>query len=211
MAEDVDPPEVKGAVLTGVLRYAQAAGPLNAIDAILDDSPVASAVMREKVDKRGWYPIRVFERLLEATVKLIHLYDPNGFIEFGRWAARHDIGNYKLDSMAMDDPLQLIHCSDFVWKQNYRNAGDVLVNGIEAQAAQTEIRFPLMAHCHCLLMEGWADEFSRVMLPDFRIKTVLSACRHRGAESAVYRTDWAHKSDPVPIARIQTEKKYQEG
>lgn len=47
------------------------------------------------------------------------------------------------------------------------------------------------------------------MQSDYRIKTVLTGCFHRHAKSAVYRTQWAHKSDPVPLARIQTEKKLQ--
>lgn len=160
MSDDDGQPLVKGSALTSVLRYAQTIGPLNAIDTILDDSPLAASVMREKVDKRGWYPMRIFVRLLESTIKLVHLYDPYGFIEFGRWAARQDIGNYKLDAISMDDPLQLIHCSDFAWKQNYLNAGEVVVHSVEARAAQTEIHFPGMSHCHCLLIEGWADEFS---------------------------------------------------
>src|SRR3990172_942517 len=89
-------PLVKGAVLAGLLRYVQEIGGPDSIPPLTEEAPESARLLVTKVDKERWFPIRHFEKLLEAVINIHHLYNPRGFVEFGRWSARRDVRRYNL-------------------------------------------------------------------------------------------------------------------
>ncbi len=176
------PPQVKGFAIRGLLKFVKQSGYPGGIPAMISLLPSEDQkTFADPINASAWYPYTVFAHLLRAINQSMGKGDLSAARRIGEAAAQWDVqGVFKIIG-ALTGLQTLLPRARIFWPR-YFSAGTLVVTDIGDRGARLQIQnFPEIDPVHCVVLEGWFEELSRLFGAK-NVRVTHTACVHkRGA------------------------------